>query len=545
MDTRMKKYRQTSPERAKVWTEPKRQQQNGSKKVAVVYYLCRNRHLEHPHFIEVPLSSSEGGLYLRDVIHRLNDLRGKGMAAMYSWSCKRSYKNGFVWHDLCEDDLILPAHGNEYVLKGSELLEDGPSDRLQHTSNTKVQNPKHVQEHSFSRSQEASSSSVITQKEDKSPQEDQLSLPLARPNSSSMSPESRPGKYPSYSGSLSLTEYKVYKSDGAADASTQTDDRVNIPNQETCTRGVSTDDGLLDLDCYENHQNRIMPLKENTELSRDEISPPPSSSSTSSGGKTETLESLIRADASKMNSFRILEEEEVCAPSNTKLKASNVLMQLISCGSITVKDHHSFGFIPTYKPRFSQVKFPSPMFSSSMVLGELDCLSENPRMMGLRLEDKEYFSGSLIETKKNNEEGEGFGVLKRSSSYNADRNFNSSDSTADKRKDMDSARTKCVPRTTKGSSNRYLRNEITRSPLSEGARNSSAGPDSSQSISLNVSNGSGKRITDPSSGKQTSKRLDSKEVEKLVKIEERLASGARVIIHSKTSCDDSEGSSSS
>lgn len=36
----------------------------------------------------------------------------------------RSYKNGFVWHDLCEEDLILPAHGNEYVLKGSELFDE-------------------------------------------------------------------------------------------------------------------------------------------------------------------------------------------------------------------------------------------------------------------------------------------------------------------------------------------------------------------------------------------------------------------------------------
>ena len=63
----MKKYnRQLSPERAKVWTErsPKYQQQN--RKVAVVYYLCKNRQLEHPHFIEVPLSSPDG-LYLRGI----------------------------------------------------------------------------------------------------------------------------------------------------------------------------------------------------------------------------------------------------------------------------------------------------------------------------------------------------------------------------------------------------------------------------------------------------------------------------------------------
>lgn len=78
-----------SPERAKVWTEksPKyhynahhpqqrtqnqqvvqhqqpEQQQLNSGKVPVVYYLCRNRQLEHPHFIEVPLSSPDG-LYLK------------------------------------------------------------------------------------------------------------------------------------------------------------------------------------------------------------------------------------------------------------------------------------------------------------------------------------------------------------------------------------------------------------------------------------------------------------------------------------------------
>lgn len=63
----MKKYRrEVSPERSKVWTEksPKYQQNPRNVKVAVVYYLCRNRQLEHPHFMEVPLSSSDG-LFLR------------------------------------------------------------------------------------------------------------------------------------------------------------------------------------------------------------------------------------------------------------------------------------------------------------------------------------------------------------------------------------------------------------------------------------------------------------------------------------------------
>ncbi|AQK93955.1 uncharacterized protein [Zea mays] len=118
-----------SPERTVVWTEPK---PKPARKVAVVYYLChRDGHLDHPHFLEMELSQHQQshssrpapGLYLRDFKARLNALRGDGMPGMYSWSSKRSYKNGYVWQDLTEDDLIHPAHGNdEYVLKGSPLL---------------------------------------------------------------------------------------------------------------------------------------------------------------------------------------------------------------------------------------------------------------------------------------------------------------------------------------------------------------------------------------------------------------------------------------
>ncbi|KDP43970.1 hypothetical protein JCGZ_05437 [Jatropha curcas] len=422
MEARMKKYRQVSPERAKVWTErsPKYQQ---NRKVPVVYYLCRNRQLEHPHFIEVPISSPEG-LYLKDVIERLNVLRGRGMASMYSWSCKRSYKNGVVWHDLCEDDLVLPAHGHEYVLKGSELLEESNSDRLAPVGTLKLQNLKQLPEPSSSRSQDdSSSSSSMNGKETKHPQEDELSPPLQRPGSSSVSPESRDGKNSAWNGSLSLTEYKIYKSDGLADASTQTEENVSRPkSKETCTRGVSTDDGSLEHEGNDNYENRVPHVKENSEISENSVSPPPSSSSaSSSAGKTETLESLIRADVNKINSFRILEEEEIRMPNNSRIKATNMLMQLISCGSISVKDH-SFGLIPTYRPRFSHSKFASPLFSTSIMLGELDCLSENPRLLGLRLEDKEYFSGSLVETKML-KEGGGPNTLKRSSSYNADRSF--------------------------------------------------------------------------------------------------------------------------
>ncbi|KAJ4971346.1 hypothetical protein NE237_004445 [Protea cynaroides] len=525
MDGRMKKYGQTSPERTRVWTEPSPKHQ--TRKVPVVYYLCRNRHLEHPHFIEVPLSSS-AGLYLRDVIDRLNVLRGRGMASIYSWSCKRNYKNGFVWHDLCEDDLILPTHGNEYVLKGSELFEESHSDRFHPTVCTKLQSPKQSQEPTLSRSPDASSSSsgmMVVKGVVEPSLVDEISPPLQRPSSSGMSPDSIVGNSPSSCGFRSLTEYKVCKGAQAADASTQTEVMSVRRNKAraTCTRGVSTDDGSMGLECNEIHENQISQTKENSELCGDEISPPPSTSSaSSSGGKGETLESLISADANKINSFRILEEEGIRMPSSTKFKPANMLMQLISCGSISVKDHR-FGLVPTYRPRFSHSKFPSPLVSNTMMLGELDCLSENPRLTGLRLEDKEYFSGSLIETKSYREEGDGPTVLKRSSSYNADRTSKMLESACDKEEETEVARSKCIPRSIKSSLCKQPRNETMRSPLSEGPRNSLAGAEGSQPICHGSCNGGSKRITNPFSEKKPSKRPDSfREGEKVIKIEESL-----------------------
>ncbi|KAE8688802.1 Protein UPSTREAM OF FLC [Hibiscus syriacus] len=525
METRMKKYRQMSPERAKVWTEKSPKYHQHNRKVPVVYYLCRNRQLEHPHFIEVPLSSPDG-LYLRDVIEKLNNLRGRGMASLLSWSCKRSYRNGFVWHDLSEDDLILPAHGTEYVLKGSELFEESNSDRISPVGNSsRLQNLKQLPEPpSSSRSQDdSSSSSSMNGKITKNSQDDELSSPVNRPThgSAGASPESRYGKNSSLGCSLSLTEYKVCKSDGLADASTQTEENTDRPKTRvTCTRGVSTDVGSLEPGGNENFQNHVPNprVKDNSEICRNSVSPPSTSSASSTGGKTETLESLIRADASKISSFRILEEEEFRMPSNARLKGTSMLMQLISCGSLSVKNH-SFGFVPTYRPRFSHSKFSSPLFSTSIMLGELDCLSENPRLMGLRLEDKEYFSGSLVETKMLKQERHT--TLKRSSSYSDDRTCKELESAEDK-EETNSGHTKCIPCSIKASLSKQPRSESMRSPISDKPRNSSDGIDNPRSVSSNTSAVSSRRMTEPVVNHKQSNRL---------------ASGARVIIQSKAPCD--------
>ncbi|XP_073269565.1 protein SOSEKI 3-like isoform X2 [Primulina huaijiensis] len=539
----MKKYQQLSPERAKVWTEksPKYhynhqhnnlQQQQHKHKVPVVYYLCRNRQLEHPHFMEVPLSTPDG-LYLRDVVERLNGLRGRGMASMYAWSCKRSYKNGFVWHDLCEEDLILPAHRNEYVLKGSELFEESNSGRFSPAGNLMSQNQRALPEPpSFRSQEESSSSSSLNGRTIKSSQDDELSPPAQRLCTSAVSPDSNIGKNSPWNGSLSLIEYKVNKKDGVADASTQTEDKGKT--RRNCARGVSTDDGLLDPECS-TCQNEGLKIKETSEICN-LISPPPSTSSTSSSGRTDTLEALIRSDARKLNSFRILEEDEFRMPSGTKLKPSNIIMQLISCGSVSVKDP-SFGMIPTYKPRFSHSKVPSPLFSTSLMFGELDCLSENPRPTGVRAEDKEYFSGSFVET---NMVKEGIPTLKRSSSYNADRSTQQLGSVENNEAE-NSTRVKCIPRSLKASITKQPRCESMRSPLSDGRRISSERVESSRTLTPGTPSGGSKRITEPSSGKTQPRNLDSCGNEKENKKKVELAPGARVVIQSKA-CDSKRNS---
>ncbi|KAF3627454.1 protein SOSEKI 5 [Capsicum chacoense] len=373
--------RDTSPERTKVWTEPPNHKLN---KVPVVYYLSRNGQLEHPHFMEVPLSSPDG-LYLRDVINRLNCLRGKGMASMYSWSAKRSFRNGFVWHDLTENDYIYPAHGKEYVLKGSELLDNGFSSQPDEIACSNSRNPV----------PELQKSS-----------EDREFPAVARRRNQSWS-------------SSDFHEYVVYITEPtgeltgktAANASTQTDDRrrrrkaMRIVEEEEELR----EDRNIEPDEVDRSPNG------STELNRGEIPPPPSDSS------SETLETLMKADGRViLRPDMINEDQTVNTQSSGKSKASSVLMQLLYCGSMSFKQcgpghgkESGFSLISQYKSRLPRGRCTNQVLKDV----ESPMVEYHGSEEKIKLEDKEYFSGSLIEMKKK----EKFPGLRRSSSYNVER----------------------------------------------------------------------------------------------------------------------------
>lgn len=50
----------------------------------------------------------------------------------------RTYKSGYVWQDLSENDFIYPCHGHEYILKGSRLLESSLSFRFSDTTSLEM-----------------------------------------------------------------------------------------------------------------------------------------------------------------------------------------------------------------------------------------------------------------------------------------------------------------------------------------------------------------------------------------------------------------------
>ncbi|XWS66037.1 hypothetical protein CRYUN_Cryun05aG0165800 [Craigia yunnanensis] len=274
--------RETSPERTMVWVERK---SNKEQKAPVVYYLSRNGQLEHPHFLEVPFSSPQG-LFLKDVINRLNNLRGEGMANRYSWSSKRSHKNGFVWQDLSENDFIYPSHGREYILKGSLLLETSLSFR--------------------SYKKTVSSTSSISKK----------SSETYSSGEDSNVPANIIRKHHSWSEFKELDENKIYKARSSREysskgnsVSTQTDD---IARQRKL--------GGEEAEEHEREGSQSI-----IELNGQQPSRP------SSNSNSEILKSLnISADISDQT----VENDR---PSG-RIKASAVLMQLIACGSRRAKD---------------------------------------------------------------------------------------------------------------------------------------------------------------------------------------------------------------
>lgn len=282
-----------------------------------------------------------------------------------------------MWNDLAENDFIYPTHGNEYILKGSELLE-----------------PAKLEESINSTSKQLEISKSADDSDD--------SPAITRRRNQSWS-------------SIDLQEYKViYKAESsgelssqAANASTQTEER---------RRRRKAKNGITDSELT---REPAESTREITELTRDEFSPPGSESS------TETLETLMKGDGKMIKSVGGRDDLTANNQSSGRMKASTVLMQLLTCGSISFRnceDHPGLSLVTSqYKRGLPRGGEGTPVGKGA---GENGVGKKNKGVFGslgrgkVKIsEDREYFSGSLVDETNKTE----VPALKRSSSYNADR----------------------------------------------------------------------------------------------------------------------------
>ncbi|XP_062193842.1 protein SOSEKI 3-like [Phragmites australis] len=561
----------------------------------VVYYLCRNgRHLEHPHLMELPLASPNHVLYLRDVTHRLDALRGKGMAAMYSWSCKRRYKTGFVWHDVSGDDILLPAQGSEYVLKGSLLLlrHSPPSaDHDQHNVDAtiipKVQCVKPTpEEESPARSRGSQEAGWTTNSSSSSPPmveveappplqpHPQTALPSS-PSSSSTTMDEEAARSSS-SGSSSPNKPMMRGSGGSVPSSGSSSPSpppslmpynkqqkpvrssvIAVQDVATQTAGVSTG---MELHRKDTITTSSMPSiaaapTDDNEDGQQGGGHAAGSCSSSTSGRSGTLESLIRAEAlgrrgacSSTNKRILLEEDESSSLAlsrraldkeavqslGAKLNPANLLMRLVACGSTMSARHHpACGLMrTTHKPRYLShhlLELPP----SSPVLSPLGSLITRPQtaagtgVISQSGGDCGHCRGSVLQTAgKGDESGKGM----PSSSYDQD----STSEIEGSKGNLDNLESisKILPQTIRMAPCEQSTSGTLVTTTTDVRHNSVEQECSYSSSSKTLSRSTSKRISDPSAGKIRSSRVVSfhDEKERVIKIEERLASGARVII---------------
>ncbi|KAL1824900.1 hypothetical protein ACET3Z_011678 [Daucus carota] len=379
------------------------------KKVQVVYYLSKNGQLEHPHFIEVT-HLAHHHLRLKDVLERLTVLRGRSMPSLYSWSYKRSYRNGYVWNDLAEtDDIISPSEGAEYVLKGSQLIETACTEKFHHPQVVILPEPSTYH----------AKRKTLVPKRHGDPQEFDNNI---------------------------ATRYEDDEEEYFDEKTTYT--APNTPYSR-CSIGVSTDEIELD------QQNKTGHKMSSPELANHNSSPPSATSSSLS-------------DKANDNSKRF--EDGDMVGTESILSRNSMLYNLIACGgSVSFRGKSK---VPIVKEQAELGRKSSSLHKGVLKSAvatkvavvededdqdEIRCMSENPRFGNLQSEEKEYFSGSIVEAICEDDRVKAVPMLKKSNSYNEERSSKACGDVVGEEKDSkkktekECGKGKCLPRTKRSS----------------------------------------------------------------------------------------------
>ncbi|CAA3002089.1 protein UPSTREAM OF FLC-like [Olea europaea var. sylvestris] len=414
MEVSGRNCKKLSPERGKMCVHP-RMIRPKFKKVQVVYYLSRNGHLEHPHYMEVTHLAHQH-LRLKDVMDRLTGLRGNGMPSLYSWSCKRSYKNGYVWNDLSENDIIYPSEGAEYVLKGSELIE-GCTEKLQHLQLGNVQHFQPVQDLNF--------------------QPKRKSIALKR------YPEPEEVVYNQYH--VNKEEDINAEDEEEEDYEEKTSYTNSNTPQSKCSRGVSTDE------IYELQQETQKSVTTELKIGRNSFS----------SQQIQSAKFLDNGNEGNNETSKRFEDGDPVA-NEPLLSRNSMLFNLIACGGST--SFRKTAPSPNAKQPPENVVARKSTCGGNLHRGVvckavkvavednemIGCMSENPRFWNLQSEEKDYFSGSIVESMIKEERVEVQPQFKKSSSFNEERckkvGLGGGEAAVEEVKKENSVKGKCIPR---------------------------------------------------------------------------------------------------
>lgn len=203
-----------------------------------------------------------------------------------------------------------------------------------------------------------------------------------------------------------------------------------------------------------------------TEFIRGWVSPP-SSSINSPESPDSKMKSNSKAITLRCQS---IEGETYFMP--TKTRASTIHIQLISCALIAIKDH---SFVMVFHSK-SQVSCDESSSQSSVVQSrsagvkgvtvrnELKCMLDDPHFAQVLLEDKENFSGSIVEAKTRKEDEGGEPTLKRCASYSVYKSSMSNFHERPNKEESGGIQAKCIPTKIKPLKKKQPRNNAKKPP---------------------------------------------------------------------------------
>lgn len=198
-----------------------------------------------------------------------------------------------------------------------------------------------------------------------------------------------------------------------------------------CSRGVSTDEP-------EDHETPQPEIQKNpTDLTPNNSSPPSTSSTDDSGKTNQISNNSIRVEDGDpvANNSKRFEPRNPVANNSKRFEPDNpvgnesgqsrnsVLLQLIACGGSAVAKAKAGPSLKQAAVRKSDSLHKGVVCKSAVMVGEEDMIrymSENPRFGNLQSEEKEYFSGSIVES-MSEDRVVSQPVLKRSNSFNEER----------------------------------------------------------------------------------------------------------------------------